>query len=62
MNDSMYWEILEKNLQKSVTSLGHGRNFVLQHDNNPKHTAKLTKEWYEDNGLLLSIGQVSLLT
>ena len=44
MNGSMYWEILEKNLQKSATSLGNGRNFVLQHDNDPKHTAKLTKE------------------
>ena len=44
MNSSMYWEILEKNLKKSATSLGHGRNLVLQHDNDPKHTAKLTKE------------------
>ena len=44
MNGSIYREILEKNLQKSATSLGSGRNFVLQHDNDPKHTAKLTKE------------------
>ena len=42
MNGSMYREILEKNLQKSATSLGHGRNFVLQYDNDPKHTAKHT--------------------
>ena len=32
MNGSMYSEILEKNLQKSATSLGHGRNLVLQHN------------------------------
>ena len=51
MNGSMYMEILERNLQKSATSLGHGRNFVLQHDNDPKHTAKLTKEWFENNGI-----------
>ena len=51
MNGSMYREIIEKNLQKSATSLGHGRNFVLQHDNDPKHTAKLTKEWLENNGI-----------
>ena len=44
-------EIQEKNLQKSATSLEHDRNFVLQHDNDPKHTAKLTKEWFENNGL-----------
>ena len=42
MNGSMCREILE-NLQISATSLGHGRNFMLQHDNDPKHTAKLTK-------------------
>ena len=49
MNGSMYREILEKNLQKSATSLGHGRNFVLQYDNDPKHTVKLTKEWFDNN-------------
>ena len=48
MNGSIYREILEKNLQKSATPLGHGRNFMLQHDNDPKHTAKLTKEWLEN--------------
>ena len=51
MNSSMYREILEKNFQKSATSLGHGRNFGLQYDNDPKHTAKLTKEWFENNGI-----------
>ena len=51
MNDSMYREILEKNLQKSATSFGQGRNFVLQPDNDTKHTAKLTKEWFENNGI-----------
>ena len=49
MNGSIYREILEKNLQKSTTSFGHGRNFVLQHDNDPKYTAKLTKELFENN-------------
>ena len=48
MNGSMYKEILEKNLQKSATSLGHGRNSVLQHD---KHTAKLIKVLFENNGI-----------
>ena len=51
MNSNMYREILEKNLQKSATSLGLGRNFVLQHDNDPKYTAKLTKEWFENNDI-----------
>ncbi len=47
----MYREILEKNLQISETPLGHGRNFVLQHDNDPKHTAKHTMEWFENDGI-----------
>ena len=51
MNGSMYREILEKNLQKSATSLGHGRNFVLQRNNDPKRTTKLTKELFENNGI-----------
>ena len=63
VNGSMYREILEKNLQKSVTSLGHGRNFVLPHDNDPKHIAKLTKEWFENNGIcILNWIQVRKLT
>jgi transposase len=44
MNGEMYREILEKKLRKSTVSLGHDRDFVFQHDNDPKHTAKLTKE------------------
>ena len=51
MNCSIYRETLEKNLQKSATSLGHGRNFVLQHGNDPKHTTKLKKELFENNGI-----------
>ena len=57
MNGSMNREILEKNLRKSATFLGHGRNFVLQHDSDPKHTAKLTKEWSENNGTLNWLSQ-----
>lgn len=48
MNGRMYREILEENLFKSVESLGHGRDFVFQDDNDPKHTAKLTKKWLQD--------------
>ena len=63
MNGSMYREILEKNLKKSATCLGHGQNFVLPHDNDPKHITKLTKELFENNGIsTLNWIQVSLLT
>ena len=56
MNGSMYKKILEKILQKSATSLGHGRNFVLQNDNDPKHIAKPTKEWFENNSISILRG------
>ena len=45
MNGAMYWEILGDNLLLSVRALKMGRGWVFQHDNDPKHTAKATKEW-----------------
>ena len=45
MNGAMYWEILGYNLLPSVRALKMGRGWVFQHDNDPKHTAKATKEW-----------------
>ena len=41
----MYQEILGDNLLPSVRALKMGRGWVFQHDNDPKHTAKATKEW-----------------
>ena len=49
MNGRMYREILEKNLRISADLLGHDSNFVFQDDNDPKHTAKLTREWLKNN-------------
>ena len=40
----MYREILANNLLPSVRALKMGRGWVFQHDNNPKHTARVTKE------------------
>ena len=45
MNGAMYWEILADNLLLSVKALKMGCGWVFQHDNDPKHTAKATKEW-----------------
>ena len=41
----MYREILADNLFPSVRALKMGRGWVFQHENDPKHTAKATKEW-----------------
>jgi len=43
MTMAMYCEILG-NLLPSVRALKMGRGWVFQHDNDPKHTARITKE------------------
>ncbi|KAK3553276.1 hypothetical protein QTP86_032764 [Hemibagrus guttatus] len=45
MNGAMYREILSKNLLPSARALKMERGWVFQHDNDPKHTARATKEW-----------------
>ncbi|KAK3555885.1 hypothetical protein QTP86_029805 [Hemibagrus guttatus] len=45
MNGAMYREILSKNLLPSARALKMKHGWVFQHDNDPKHTARATKEW-----------------
>ncbi|KAK3509117.1 hypothetical protein QTP70_020228 [Hemibagrus guttatus] len=45
MNGPMYRETLSKNLLPSARALKMKRGWVFQHDNDPKHTARATKEW-----------------
>ncbi|KAK6296749.1 hypothetical protein J4Q44_G00328910 [Coregonus suidteri] len=45
MDGAMYREILANNLLPSVRALKMGRGWVFQHDNDPKHKARATKEW-----------------
>ena len=44
----MYQEIWSNNFLPSVRALKMGRGWVFQHDNDPKHTAKATKEWLKN--------------
>uniref|UniRef100_A0A8D0A432 Transposase Tc1-like domain-containing protein n=1 Tax=Sander lucioperca TaxID=283035 RepID=A0A8D0A432_SANLU len=44
MDGVMYRQILGENLLPSARALKMGRGWVFQHDNDPKHTAKATKE------------------
>ncbi len=45
MNGAIYHEILSENLLPSARALKMKRGWVFQHDNDPKHTARATKEW-----------------
>ena len=44
MNSSQYQQILDKNVQESVTKLKLRRGCIFQQDNDPKHSSKSTKE------------------
>ncbi|KAK3535081.1 hypothetical protein QTP70_003026 [Hemibagrus guttatus] len=51
MNAAMYRDILDENLLQSALDLRLGRRFIFQQDNDPKHTAKITKEWLRENSV-----------
>ena len=44
MDGAMYCKILDENLLPSARTLKMGHGWFFQHDNDPKHTAKATKE------------------
>lgn len=45
MDKFQYLNILNENLKPSVNKLGLQDVYCFQHDNNPKHTAYIVKEW-----------------
>ena len=51
MNAAMYRDILDVNLLQSALDLRLGRRFIFQKDNDPIHTAKISKEWLRDNSV-----------
>ncbi len=51
MNAAKYRDILDENLLQSAQDLRLGRKFTFQQDNDPKHTAKITKEWLHNNSV-----------
>jgi hypothetical protein len=49
MDSRLYVQILQEELQMSVEEWGIAKDdFVFQHDNDPKHTAKITKAYQYD--------------
>ena len=51
MYGAEYREILEGNLFQSSRDVRLGRRFTFQQDNDPKHTAKATLEWFKEKHL-----------
>jgi hypothetical protein len=47
MDGAKYREILEGNLCQSSRDLRLRRRFTFRQDNDPKHTAKVTLEWFK---------------
>ena len=45
MNSNDYQKILRENVPPSVRYLRLGRGWILQEDNDPKHTSKSTQDW-----------------
>ena len=45
MDGAKYREIKSENYLASARTLKMGRGWMFQYDNDPKHTAKATKEW-----------------
>ncbi|GFW99113.1 transposable element Tcb2 transposase [Trichonephila clavipes] len=45
MNQYNYLNILKNNLSQSASKLGLDRSFTFQQDNDPKHTARVVREW-----------------
>ena len=49
MTGVAYREILEENLLESVKNLNMSQDWVIQHDNDPKHTAAVVTNWLDQH-------------
>jgi transposase len=51
MDKVAYKRILVENLESSREKLGLPSDFIFQQDNDPKHTSKYVKDFFEENGI-----------
>lgn len=52
MEDPRYVDILSRNLQSSAVLMGLDR-FIFQQDNDPKHTSKLAREYFDKKNITI---------
>uniref|UniRef100_A0A8C4RKI3 Transposase Tc1-like domain-containing protein n=1 Tax=Erpetoichthys calabaricus TaxID=27687 RepID=A0A8C4RKI3_ERPCA len=62
MNSTQYQQILQHNVQASVTKLKLHRGWIFQQDNDPKHSWKSTKAFMRRRSTMLWNGRHSPLT
>ena len=53
MTGAVYVDILQRNLKDSARKIGLNRNFTFQEDNDPKHTSKVGKQYFEQHKIKL---------
>ena len=51
MTAELYRDILQKNLRQSAKKLKMGNAWWFQHDNDPKHTARIVTTWLDHEGI-----------
>ncbi|KAK3574005.1 hypothetical protein QTP86_034358, partial [Hemibagrus guttatus] len=51
MKKEQYIKILNNNIRQSAEKLGLGHQWTFQHDDDPKHTAKVVKKWLADKNI-----------
>lgn len=62
MTGSSYINILRENLASSASKMSL-ENYIFQQDNDPKHTSKVAKEFFNQNNVdVLECGHLNPLT